>query len=166
MHGQYLSVIARQCALPDNAKMDVFETRRRRLHQILADDFKGNQAALAAKLERQPDYISRILKEPGAKNHKTIGEKFARHIEQKCGGDKPPGWLSRPDDDTGASALEELHADQIQLAGIWRRLNAMGRMKLMGFAMGLDQGSSTTQVTTLPITLTLPKSARGTGSAR
>ena len=142
--------------------MDVYEVRRRRLQEILAGDFKGNQAALASRLERQPDYISRILKAPDAKNHKPIGEKFAKLVEEKC--DRPPGWLSNQE------ITDELHSDQIQLAGIWRRLDPMGKMKLMGFAMGLDQGqnqgSNNTQVTTLPTTRTLPKAERGTDSAK
>lgn len=114
-----------------------------------------------------------LAKAAGFKGQSTIGNmeagrnQGARHIMRlaaACG--VSAHWLETGEGPMVAPTPEELHADQIQLAGIWRRLDAMGRMKLMGFAMGLDQGSSTTQAATLPITLTLPKSARGTGSAR
>ena len=116
-----------------------------------------------------------LAKAAGFKGQSTIGNmeagrnQGARHIMRlaaACG--VSAHWLETGDGDMLAPAVDELHSDQIQLAGIWRRLDSMGKMKLMGFALGLDsiQGSSNTQVTTRPTTRTLPKAERGTDSAK
>lgn len=59
----------------------MYEIRRRNLNTILEAKFNGNKAALASSIDRQPSYISRCLI-TGNPHHKTIGEKFARHVEQ------------------------------------------------------------------------------------
>ena len=62
------------------------QLRRDNLSLLIAERFNGNQSALARHIERQADYISRVLK-----GTKALGEALAREIEQRC--DLPPGWM-------------------------------------------------------------------------
>jgi phage repressor protein C with HTH and peptisase S24 domain len=70
--------------------VDIYETRRARLRELIDTKFGGKQVGLATAIERQPDYISRCLK-----GTKRIGEDFARFVEQQT--EMPVGWLDRPD---------------------------------------------------------------------
>lgn len=69
---------------------DIYETRRARLRELIDARFAGKQSALAARIERQPDYISRCLN-----GRKRIGEEFARLVER--GADLPTGWMDGVD---------------------------------------------------------------------
>lgn len=60
--------------------MDIYEVRRDNLSFLIAERFEGKQRRLADAIDRQPDYISRVLK--GTKN---VGEGFARHVEKSLG---------------------------------------------------------------------------------
>lgn len=73
-------------------EMDVQETRRKRLQQLV--DEYGTQTALADKLGIEQNYISRALR-----GRKRIMEDFAAKVEQAT--NKPPGWMSRPDKPAG-----------------------------------------------------------------
>lgn len=66
--------------------MDIYEIRRSNLSRLIKEQFEGKQRRLADAIDRQPDYISRVLK--GTKN---VGEKLAREIEQTLG--LSMGWL-------------------------------------------------------------------------
>ena len=84
--------------------MDTKELRRHRLRVLIDQEFGGSQTALAGRIGRQPDYISRIL---GGK--KNLGDDLAREIESATG--KPRYWLEATDDDAppalpGASPLK------------------------------------------------------------
>jgi len=57
--------------------MDIHEVRRQNLARLINERFGGKQKRLADAIDRQPDYVSRVLK--GKKN---VGEIFARHIEE------------------------------------------------------------------------------------
>lgn len=61
-------------------RMNIYEIRRENLARLIESRFDGRQRGLADAIDRQPDYISRVLK--GAKN---IGEAFARHVEKSLG---------------------------------------------------------------------------------
>lgn len=63
------------------------ENTRRLMQQV------GGPSALAFRLDRDPSYISQIV---GASHSKAIGDRMARHIEEKLG--KPEGWLDEPHD--------------------------------------------------------------------
>lgn len=71
--------------------MNIYETRRIRLRQLIDERFEGVQARLAAVIARQPDYISRCLR-----GTKRIGEDFGRHVERSVG--LPERWLDTPPD--------------------------------------------------------------------
>ena len=68
--------------------MDIYARRRLRLEQILTERHpgRGGRSALAARLERQPGYVSRCLN-----GSKRIGEAFARHVELRL--QLPAFWL-------------------------------------------------------------------------
>ncbi len=66
--------------------MDIYEIRKSNLSRLIKEQFEGTQRRLADAIDRQPDYISRVLK--GTKN---VGEKLAREIEQTLG--LSVGWL-------------------------------------------------------------------------
>lgn len=70
--------------------MTIYEVRRNNLALLIKDRFEGKQKKLADAIDRQPDYISRILK--GTKN---VGETFARHVEESLG--LPEQSLDLPD---------------------------------------------------------------------
>ena len=76
--------------------MDIYETRRTRLRQLVVASFGGQQVRLATAIDRQPDYVSRMLN-----GKKRIGEKLARIIESSA--DKPNGWLDTPTDNSPIS---------------------------------------------------------------
>ncbi len=80
--------------------MDIQEIRRANLAALVQTRFQGKQSALAVAVDRQASYISRCLASSG-KNAKTIGEKFARHVEHSLG--LSPGALdTAPGHDTPA----------------------------------------------------------------
>ena len=60
-----------------SCEMDIHEVRRQNLARLINERFGGKQKRLADAIDRQPDYVSRVLK--GTKN---VGEGFARHIEE------------------------------------------------------------------------------------
>ena len=68
--------------------MDIYARRRLRLEQILTERYpgRGGRSALAARLARQPGYVSRCLN-----GSKRIGEAFARHVELHL--QLPAFWL-------------------------------------------------------------------------
>jgi hypothetical protein len=86
--------------------MDIYARRRLRLEQILTERYpgRGGRSALAARLERQPGYVSRCLG-----GGKRIGEAFARHVELRL--QLPAFWLDglpEPDQWLSARQLELL----------------------------------------------------------
>jgi hypothetical protein len=72
----------------------IYETRRERLRQAMQEQFGGKQAAIAARLGRQADYISRIFT-----GRKMLAEDLAREFEEVLG--KPPYWLDGMDQHVG-----------------------------------------------------------------
>lgn len=90
MPDQYQSVISHLGNDCSNRAMDVKAIRRSRLRKLIAERFHGINAQLASKIERQPDYVSRLLTEK-PRHRRDLGEKLAREIERKVG--LPSGWL-------------------------------------------------------------------------
>ena len=67
---------------------------------------RGGRSALAARLERQPGYVSRCLN-----GNKRIGEAFARHVELRL--QLPAFWLDglpEPDQVLSARQIDLLRA--------------------------------------------------------
>ncbi|MBY8934237.1 hypothetical protein [Pseudomonas fluorescens] len=71
------------------ASMDTFEIRRHNLialmDRVYGAGVRGAKTALAKRLDKQPDYISRCLYPPEKAGRKNIGEEFARQIENTYG---------------------------------------------------------------------------------
>lgn len=66
--------------------MDIYEIRRKRMTDLIkAEPFNGNQAAFAAKIDKQASYVSRCLLPLGKPHRKRIGEDMAREIERTLG---------------------------------------------------------------------------------
>ncbi|WP_439821376.1 S24 family peptidase [Pseudomonas sp. HLG18] len=76
-----------------NEKMEIKDIRRARVRQIIDRDFGGKDANFAARVDKQPSYISRLFTDK-AEHLRNIGEKMARDFEMKCG--LAPGSLDRP----------------------------------------------------------------------
>jgi phage repressor protein C with HTH and peptisase S24 domain len=76
-----------------NWKMEIKDIRRARVRQIIERDFGGKDVDFAAKVDKQPSYISRLFTDK-AEHLRNIGEKMARDFEMKCG--LEPGSLDRP----------------------------------------------------------------------
>ncbi len=66
--------------------MDESAIRVAQLKQIMVDEYQGKQRLLAEKLERQPDYISRLFS-----GKKKLGADLAREFERLLG--KPKYYL-------------------------------------------------------------------------
>lgn len=77
-----------------NTDMDIFETRRIKLRQLIDSDFSGNQAAFSRHVDIKPSQINRWLSTT-AEKRPVINEVSARQIERKCG--KPFDWLDMND---------------------------------------------------------------------
>lgn len=68
--------------------MDIREVRRRNLGILMDREFgkiRGAQSRLAEKLDKPQNFISRCLADPEKSGSKTIGEDFAREIEDAFG---------------------------------------------------------------------------------
>jgi hypothetical protein len=65
--------------------MDTYEIRRHNLQALMDRVYgvgvRGAKSAMAKRLDKQPDYISRCLYPPDKPGRKNIGEDFARQIE-------------------------------------------------------------------------------------
>ena len=70
--------------------MDISEIRRRRLGQLIREDFGGNQSLFSARTGIKAPQVNRWLSET-ATDKRTITEPSARKIEKKSG--KPFRWL-------------------------------------------------------------------------
>jgi SOS-response transcriptional repressor LexA len=70
--------------------MDESTIRITRLKQLMSDEYENKQRLLAEKLERQPDYISRLFH-----GKKKLGADLARTFESLLG--KPKYWLDGVD---------------------------------------------------------------------
>lgn len=99
----------------DHSDMDVKETRRKRLRELIDSRYGGKQAAFAADIERQPDYVSRCLK--GTKN---IGEDLARIIEKRVR--LPLGWLDRDHAEEGRDTGGAESAPEVDVLTVLRRM--------------------------------------------
>lgn len=64
--------------------MNIHDIRRNNLRALVDSRFDGKISALATAVERQSSYLSRCLATTGP-HAKTIGEKFARYIEDSLG---------------------------------------------------------------------------------
>ena len=73
----------------DKTGVPIFETRRSNLIRLMNEKFEGKQKHLATAVNRQPDYIWRVLKK-----QKGFGETLARDIETILL--LPKGWLDDP----------------------------------------------------------------------
>lgn len=71
--------------------MDLWEYRRERLRKLIDADYHSNQSEFANAIDRQPDYISRILSL--RKSRKNLGEDLVQHIEKVL--HKPAGWFDK-----------------------------------------------------------------------
>lgn len=82
--------------------MEIKDIRRARVRQIIDRDFGGKDADFAARVDKQPSYISRLFTDK-AEHLRNIGEKMARDFEMKCG--LEPGSLDRPLSEGELSAI-------------------------------------------------------------
>lgn len=94
-------------------RMDVFETRRTRLLELLATN---SQALISLKTGIAASSISRMACDPREPHHKNIGEKTARKIELAMG--KHRGWLdglteAGPKEEPLPSALSRRQPDEL-----------------------------------------------------
>lgn len=73
----------------------LYETRQRRLLQVLQTRFDGSQTKLADAIGRTSAYVSFLLTDRKLPHHKNLGENLARLIEEKL--TLPKGWLDGDD---------------------------------------------------------------------
>jgi len=81
-----------------NSYMEVFAIRKKRLKQIIDEEFDGNQSAFSRHTGINTPQINRWLSESdNDKSRRNITEVSARDIERKCG--KPFDWLDCDEDE-------------------------------------------------------------------
>lgn len=115
-----VSLIARQCGLPDDRAMlkSVADIRREKLSLEVAKE--GGAVKFADKYDENPDYIRQIVngKAHGGVN---IGARAARKFEQKLG--KPPNWLDHPGEvPEGVHSENDVIALQIAVTALVKAL--------------------------------------------
>lgn len=111
-----VKVISREENAGFNSGMDISEIRKIRLRQLIDERFGGVDAALAAALEKQPSYISRLFSTN--RHSRGMGEKFARDLEVKLGLDS--GWLDRPLDVSERPPVKQAEIQyQLEPVGVW-----------------------------------------------
>lgn len=84
--------------------MDIYETRRHNLRDLVIARFNSRIAGLAEAIDRAPSYMSRCLTGK-PENRKRIGEDLARDIESRLG--LGPLWLDRPHPKTASAPDKE-----------------------------------------------------------
>lgn len=84
-------------ALAFNNQMDIYETRRTRLQQLIRESFGNNQAKFSEKTGIKAPQVNRWLSIT-AEDKRSITEPSARKIENQA--DKPPRWLDGVDGPT------------------------------------------------------------------
>ena len=82
--------------------MELHDTRRRRVRQIIEEQFGGVDAKFAARIERSPAQVARWFMDNEHK--RDIGEKLARHIERATA--QPQGSLDT-DVQNGAPVVQQ-----------------------------------------------------------
>ena len=65
--------------------MDIYEARRLAVLELIRSRFAGKQVAFVEATGIPASYVSRMLKQPGDRTGKRIGEEIARRIEDKLG---------------------------------------------------------------------------------
>jgi hypothetical protein len=75
--------------------MDKYEVRRLRLQRLVDERCGGVKAVAAAKVDRNPSYISRLLSEPDDPNHRKIGDTIIDIFEAAF--QLPRGWFDAPE---------------------------------------------------------------------
>ena len=93
----------------------LYETRQRRLLQILQTKFDGKRTLLAEAIERGNAYVSFLLSDKDLPHHKNLGEELSRHIEVKLG--LPKGWLDGDDSDNPVGTESPLPVTSVALPG-------------------------------------------------
>ena len=104
--------------------MKIYELRRQRLLELIADRFpgRGGRSAFAARIGRQPGYVSRCLN-----GQKHVGEAFARDVEVCL--HLPPFWLDGARDDAqGLSLQEQQLVEAFAALSPWQREDFLRRM--------------------------------------
>jgi len=71
---QYPRVIYLKVTITPNMRMDRREQRRLALKSLIDSLGRGGVAAVAGRIGKAPDYVSRMLYEPGKEGKKGIGE--------------------------------------------------------------------------------------------
>lgn len=85
--------------------MDIYETRRHNLRDLVVTRFNSRIAGLAEAIDRAPSYMSRCLTGK-PENRKRIGEDLARDIESRLGLGQL--WLDQPNAKTAPAVEEEV----------------------------------------------------------
>lgn len=102
--------------------MKIYEVRRKKLLEVIDDKYGSSQTKFAAKVDKQPDYISRCLS--GKKN---IGEELAREFEEKT--ELPEGFL-----DGRTGNVVELTPEEMEWLALRRNLTT--ELRAVVFKMG------------------------------
>jgi hypothetical protein len=81
--------------------MDIMAIRRKRMRQLIDERYGGKIVTFAKAIEREPNYISRVLR-----SKKGIGEEFCGYVEATL--DLGKGWMSTEGEDSPGTGAEHL----------------------------------------------------------
>lgn len=129
-----ISPATRLCSNVSVNNPAIADIRRRRLRQLIDEQYDGVDASFAAKIDRQASYVSFLFtKNDKGGYRRNIGEKLARHIEKAAG--LPSGWLDG-EQQQAAPRIEEPRAlprkTQEQILDILSRLSPIQQEKFLG----------------------------------
>ncbi len=109
--------------------MDKYERRRLRLLRVRDEQFEGSNAALAKRLGKAPDYLTRMLYEADKAGRKRIGEDSVEAIKLELGidldGDAAPAAPST------SRKLQYVDDWEAELLSHCRATNDQGRDTIM-----------------------------------
>jgi len=128
-------VIYQEVMARENHAMELRDVRRLNLQKLMDREYgagvRGAQSRLAEKLGKPQNFISRCLASPESSGSKTIGEDFAREIEQAFSIARYA--LDRPlDADTETISVEGLPAPLAQKISNYRPVVQVPRYDVAG----------------------------------
>lgn len=136
----YPAVIAKQNFCP----MEFTEHWRQRLTELIAS-YGLSQAAFAERVGITPDYISRLLYEPGKKGRKNLGPTTINKISQAFS--LPPGWFDMPAGDLIPNTERREQVTQHQDIQMVRENDARGERGNPGNPYQLKAATESTAIT-------------------
>jgi hypothetical protein len=130
----------------------LYEARLAVLLSVIETRYKGVRADFAQATKLPASYITRMLKRPGEKDCKRIGDDMARKLEGVADLGLAPGQLLHPTELVTRRPViedfaERLSADDREVIALFRRIGSTSsRSKAIGYLQALADATSASDV--------------------